>query len=169
MPFSTCLPKPEIESTSLTSLALAGKIFTTSTTWEALSSLLAFSIFSFLLLPPWRRKWQPTLVLLPGKSHGWRILVGYSPWGRKELDMTEWLHFPSSWLPLFSSARDTFPRVLHQAKSWFFSSQQGDTSCRKPFWAKFSLLCVGPLHHKHPLLIHLPSFSEISGPVLLFP
>ena len=34
-----------------------------------------------------------TPVLLPGKSHGWRSLVGYSPWGRKELDMTERLHF----------------------------------------------------------------------------
>ena len=42
----------------------------------------------------WRRKWQPTPVLLPGKSHGDRSLVGYSPWGRKESDMTEWLHFP---------------------------------------------------------------------------
>ena len=30
-----------------------------------------------------RRKWQPTLVLLPGKSHGRRSLVGYSPWGHK--------------------------------------------------------------------------------------
>ena len=42
---------------------------------------------------PWRRKWQPTPVFLPGKSHGWRILVGYSPWGRKESDTTEQLHF----------------------------------------------------------------------------
>ena len=32
---------------------------------------------------PWRRKWHPTPVLLPGKSHGWRTLVGYSPWGRR--------------------------------------------------------------------------------------
>ena len=32
---------------------------------------------------PWRRKWQPTLVFLPGKSHGQRNLVGYSSWGRK--------------------------------------------------------------------------------------
>ena len=38
-------------------------------------------------------KWQPTLVFLPGESHGWRRLVGYSPRGRKELDMTEPLHF----------------------------------------------------------------------------
>ena len=41
---------------------------------------------------PWRRKWQSTPVLLPGKSHGKRSLVGYSPWGRKELDTTEWLY-----------------------------------------------------------------------------
>ena len=39
-------------------------------------------------------KWQPTPVPLTGKSHGWRSLVCYSPWGRKELDMTEWLQFP---------------------------------------------------------------------------
>ena len=40
----------------------------------------------------WRRKWQPTPIFLPGKSHGQRSLVGYSPWGHKELDTTEWLH-----------------------------------------------------------------------------
>ena len=40
---------------------------------------------------PWKRKWQPTPVLLPGKFHGWRSLVGYSPWGWKESDMTEQL------------------------------------------------------------------------------
>ena len=42
---------------------------------------------------PWRRKWQSTPVLLPGKSHGQRSLVGYSLWGRKESDATEQLHF----------------------------------------------------------------------------
>ena len=36
-----------------------------------------------------RRQWHLTPVLLPGKSHGWRSLVGYSPWGREELDTTE--------------------------------------------------------------------------------
>ena len=40
-----------------------------------------------------RRQWQPTLVLLPGKSHGWRSLVGCSPWGCKESDTSMWLHF----------------------------------------------------------------------------
>ena len=38
---------------------------------------------------PRRRKWQPTLVFLPGESHGQSSLVGYSPWGHRELDMTE--------------------------------------------------------------------------------
>ena len=37
----------------------------------------------------WRRKWQPTPVFLPGESHGQRSLVGCSPWGRTESDMTE--------------------------------------------------------------------------------
>ena len=37
--------------------------------------------------------WQPTPVFLPGKSHGWRNMVGYSPWGCKESDRTEQLHF----------------------------------------------------------------------------
>ena len=40
-----------------------------------------------------RRQWHLTPVLLPGKFHGWRGLVGCSPWDREELDMTEWLHF----------------------------------------------------------------------------
>ena len=41
----------------------------------------------------WRRQWHPTPVLLLGKSHGPRSLVGYSPWGHEESDMTERLHF----------------------------------------------------------------------------
>ena len=40
----------------------------------------------------WRRKWQPTPVYLPRESHGQKSLVGYSLWGRKELDTTERLH-----------------------------------------------------------------------------
>ena len=40
-----------------------------------------------------RRQWHPTPVLLLGNSHGWRSLVGCSPWGRKESNTTERLHF----------------------------------------------------------------------------
>ena len=52
----------------------------------------SLSLFTFM---HWKRKWQPTPVLLPGKSHGLRSLVGYSPRGRKGSDMTERLHFTS--------------------------------------------------------------------------
>ena len=38
---------------------------------------------------PWKMAWQPTLVFLPGEFHGQRRLVGYSPYGHKESDMTE--------------------------------------------------------------------------------
>ena len=47
---------------------------------------LLFNMLSRLVR---RRLWQPTPVLLPGESHRQRSLVGYSPWGRKELDTTE--------------------------------------------------------------------------------
>ena len=40
-----------------------------------------------------RRQWHPTPVLLPGKSHGQRSLVGCSPWGCEETGTAEWLHF----------------------------------------------------------------------------
>ena len=64
------------------------------------SSLAHLLIGSFIFLELscrsclyWRRQWHPTPVLLPGKSHGRRSLVGCSPWGREELDTTERLHF----------------------------------------------------------------------------
>ena len=47
----------------------------------------------YSVLNSWRRWWHPTPVLLPGKSHGWRSLVGCSPWGCKESDTTERLPF----------------------------------------------------------------------------
>ena len=64
---------------------------------------------------PWRRKWQPTPVFLPEKSHGQRSLADYSPWGRKELDRTEWLSRSSplySWL-LITSAKTLFQTRPH--------------------------------------------------------
>ena len=44
----------------------------------------------------WRRQWHPTPVLLPGKSHGQRSLIGCSPWGYEESDTTERLYFHTS-------------------------------------------------------------------------
>ena len=51
---------------------------------------------------PWRREWQPTPVFLPGESHGWRSLAGYSPWGYKESDIIE---------RLISRLMSTLPRI----------------------------------------------------------
>ena len=48
------------------------------------TSLLLFTFMH------WRRKWKPTPVFLPGKSHGQWSLVGYCPWGHKESDTNEW-------------------------------------------------------------------------------
>ena len=66
--------------------------------WEYLSSdyeVWCFTCISFqmLYMKLERRQWHPTPVLLPGKSHGRRRLVGFSPWGREESDTTEQLHF----------------------------------------------------------------------------
>ena len=46
----------------------------------------SLSLFTFMR---WRRKWHPTPVFLPGKSHGWGSLVGCRLWGRTESDTTE--------------------------------------------------------------------------------
>ena len=59
---------------------------------------------------PWRRIWQPTPVFLPGESHGWRSLVGYSPGGRKESDTTERLH-----MQVFCSA---FSHCPNSSRPW---------------------------------------------------
>ena len=58
-----------------------------------------------------RRQWQPTAVLLPGKSHGWRSLVGCSPWGCCESDMTERLCFHFS-LSSLEKEMTTYSSVL---------------------------------------------------------
>ena len=73
-------------------IALTRRIFV-----DKIMSLL-FNMLSRLVI--WRRQWHPTPVLLPGKSHGQRSMVGYSPWGRKESDTTERLHFTSLQLSL---------------------------------------------------------------------
>ena len=51
-------------------------------------------VFKAISLNFWRRQRHPTPVLLPGKSHGWRSLVGCSPWGRKESDKSQTERLP---------------------------------------------------------------------------
>ena len=65
---------------------------------------------------PQRRKWQPTPVFLPGKSHGRRNPVGYSPWGQKELDTTERLHF--TWEDPLEEGVATHSHILPRESPW---------------------------------------------------
>ena len=67
---------------------------------EYINSCLCYTVvgpcclsISYTVVCTWRRQWHPTPVLLLGKSHGRRSLVGCSPWGHKESDTTEWLSF----------------------------------------------------------------------------
>ena len=71
---------------------------------------------------PWRRKWQPTLVFLPGEFHGQRSLASYRPWGHKESDITERLS-----LSLLTEC--LFSLEIHILKP----SSQYDGICRQDF------------------------------------
>ena len=65
---------------------------------------------------PWRKKWQPTLVLLPGKSSGQRRLAGYSPQGCKESDTTEQLSTSTSMCPKLGKLLQTLTPYLTATK-----------------------------------------------------
>ena len=78
---------------------------------------------------PWRRKCQPTPVLLPGKSHEQRRLVGYSPWGRKELDMTEQLHFTHSDVLDCLGCKNSYISWLQPLPLWSSLSELPEMLC----------------------------------------
>ena len=80
----------------------------------------------------WRRKWKPTAALLPGKSHGQRSLVGYSPWSRTESDVTQ--HSTAVWIQLGGCFRqDAAVWAGFQAWGWPQLSSPGVCSGA---WAK---------------------------------
>ena len=66
----------------------------------------------------WRREWQPTPVILPGESHGQRSLEGYSSWGHKELDTTEWLAQGANCPWLRITGRDPWDGVPFDCRHW---------------------------------------------------
>ena len=130
---------------------------------------------------PWRRKWQSTPVLLPGKSYGQRSLVGYSSWGRKESDTTERLHFPYGFLQarilelvaMPSSRGSSQPRdrtciscIGRGVLPWFFATREAQEFLRIPdrtFSSPLFNICK-------PLKINrdgLGSGRRISGATLL--
>ena len=62
---------------------------------------------------PWGREWLPTPVFLPGQFHGQRSLVGYRPWGRKELDTAERLTRGNFIFNICVELSDNFPKWLY--------------------------------------------------------
>ena len=103
-----------------------------------------------------RKKWQPTPVFLLGKFHGQRSLASYSPWGRKELDMTQRLHF------LFFPCSSGSEQSLEQAilfcccPEYFFSVVVQSLNC---------LTLCDPMDCRasgFPVLHCLPEFAQTS-------
>ena len=74
-------------------ITVSGFMVMRSVSGLSLASHLPCRYLIWLGVLPGRRQWHPTPVLLPGKSHGRRSMVDYSPWGSEELDMTKWLRF----------------------------------------------------------------------------
>ena len=90
---------------------------------------------------PWRREWLLTLVFLPGKSHGQRSLVGYSPRGCKDLDTTKWLH---SLFILHECVLSCFSCVRLFVTPWTIAHQPSlSMGCsRQEYWS--GLPCPAP-------------------------
>ena len=133
-----------------------------------------------------RRKWHPTPVVLPGESHGQRSLVGYSPWGCTELDMTEWLTWgigegglPFTSLGLFVSICSlSSSSCLSQMLTWVLHLQPSPSCYEKhthpsPFVCpshstrlcfKLSLVCIRAWDClTFPSNIFPPISSSVSG------
>ena len=74
---------------------------------------------------PWRREWQPTQVFLPREFHGQRSLAGYSPWGHKESDATEWLTHTSIVNTVFHSFSGTglWECLRWAVLAWIFAAE----------------------------------------------
>ena len=88
------------------------KMSTASSIWKQRKVLSNQNKYFFQFCP--LKPWQPTPVFLPGKSHGPRSLVGYSPWGRKKSDKTKRLQFPFHFLkpPVTLQIIQQFPLFL---------------------------------------------------------
>ena len=132
-----------------------------------------------------RRQWHPTPVLLPGKSHGQRSLVGGSPWGRKESDTTEPLHFyfslscigegngnplqgsclenprggGASWAAVYGVAQSqTWLKWLSSSSYTYYQDVESHFQC-----ADFCLICNTPFHFislSYVSKIHLSFFWD---------
>ena len=133
-----------------------------------LRSLSSETLFYGYVAIGWRRRWHPTPVLLPGKSHGQRILVDCSLWGREESDTTERLHFHFSlscigeghgnplqcsclenprdggawWAAVYGVAQSrTRLKWLSSSSYWIHDKKATDTHCLVKFFTCFLKVC----------------------------
>ena len=118
-----------------------------------------------------RRQWQPTPVLLPGKSRGRRSLVGCSPWGCEESDRTEWLHFHFSLSCIGEGNGDPlqYPCLENprDGGAWWaavYGVAQSRTQLTRLSSSMYTML-IKQLEFRlsqNPYTSHLPTQSEIS-------
>ena len=121
---------------------------------------------------PWRRKWQPTLVFLPGELHGPRSLVGYSPWSPKRVGhdlVTKQLQFRWNYKQKTQQQRNVCCRVVSQRKSLIQkTAQQHELAVSQvtPLctWLKSFPKTLKPqVFHNRSLLTSRHSLSYISS------
>ena len=137
--------------------------------------ILFFIFWGTSILFPQRRQWQPTQVLLPRKSHGWRSLVGCSPWGREESDTTERLHshFSLSCLgggngiPLQCSCLEN-PRDGGAWWAAIYGVAQCRTQLKRLSSSSHAVIQDWLCHHTFPRTVHTVSVSPHLCPHLLF-
>ena len=114
---------------------------------------------------PWRRQWQPTMILLPGKSHGRRSLVSYSTWDCKESDTTERLLSFSVYLNPFPNLAFTFRFLPSTNKMLGLWGDRTLTWRKKNQKVKNTLLSC--THRK--LWLQLPFSTRLRAPGSLVP
>ena len=101
-------------------------LFLSKSTFRQYMALIRFD-FDTSITSVWRRRWHPTPVLLPGKSHGQRSLVGCSPWGRwvghdwvTSLSLFTFMHWRRKWqpTPVFLPGKSQGRRSLVGCRLW---------------------------------------------------
>ena len=111
-------------------------------------------------------KWQSTPALLPGKSHGWRTLIGYSPRGREESDTTEPLHFHFHISVQFSSVAQSCPTLRdpmnHSTPGLPVHHQLPKLTCIKSVMPSSHLILCHPLLLLPPIPPSIRVFSNES-------
>ena len=129
----------------------------------------------------WRRKWQPTPVLLPEKFHGRRSLVGYNLWGCKGSDTTEWVHLHThiyvDYIYIYTYACEYSKSCKRPPKSILFllwrrrSAKVAETEGKGPRLLKMMRGPYGlrPISFKHKPQIETSKSSQRSRLVLEFP